>query len=46
MDVDPTERRDILAQEAPVWNQKAAAMEAHSPLIQILIDGYEGKRAA
>ncbi len=44
---DPVERRDILAKVAQAWKRvDTSAMEAHSPLIEILIDGYEADRAA
>ena len=43
---DPAERREVLARVARVWRQDAATMEAHSPLIEVRIDGYEADRAA
>jgi deazaflavin-dependent oxidoreductase (nitroreductase family) len=43
---DPAERRAILVQVARVWNQHLEAMVAHSPLIEVSIDGYEVGRAA
>ena len=43
---DPAERHEVLAQIAQVWRRDPAEMEAHSPLIEVLIDGYEATRAA
>ena len=43
---DPAERHEILAQVARVWRRDATEMEAHSPLIEVVIDGYEANRAA
>lgn len=44
--MDPTERREILAGIARAWNQDLEAMVAHSPLIEVSLDGYEAGRAA
>jgi deazaflavin-dependent oxidoreductase (nitroreductase family) len=43
---DPTERHQVMALIARVWRRDPAVMEAHSPLIEVLIDGLEGSRAA
>jgi deazaflavin-dependent oxidoreductase (nitroreductase family) len=43
---DPAERHEVLARVARVWNRDAATMEAHSPLIEVSIDGYPDDRAA
>jgi deazaflavin-dependent oxidoreductase (nitroreductase family) len=43
---DPAERHEVLARVAQVWRRDPAEMEAHSPLIEVLIDGYEASRAA
>jgi deazaflavin-dependent oxidoreductase (nitroreductase family) len=43
---DRDERREILAKVAAVWRRDPAEMEAHSPLIEVVIDGHEGHRAA
>jgi deazaflavin-dependent oxidoreductase (nitroreductase family) len=43
---DPVERRQILAQVARVWRRDPLEMEAHSPLIEVTIDGYEVGQAA
>ena len=44
--VDPPERRSILERIAPVWRQNVEAMVAHSPLIEVEIEGYAPDRAA
>ena len=38
---DPAERHEVMARVAQVWRRDPAVMEAHSPLIEVLIDGYE-----
>ncbi len=43
---DPAERHEILARVAQVWRRDPTEMEAHSPLIEVVIDGYEANRAA
>lgn len=43
---DPAERHEVLARVAQVWRRDPAEMEAHSPLIEVRIDGYEAGRAA
>jgi len=43
---DPAERHAVLERVARVWNQDPARMEAHSPLIEVVIEGYEADRAA
>jgi deazaflavin-dependent oxidoreductase (nitroreductase family) len=43
---DPAERHEVLARVARVWRRDPTEMEAHSPLIEVLIDGYEANRAA
>ena len=44
--MDPAERREVLAKVAAVWNRDPAQMEAHSPLIEVVVHGYEAARAA
>jgi deazaflavin-dependent oxidoreductase (nitroreductase family) len=43
---DPAERREVLVLVARAWNRDVEAMVAHSPLIEVSIDGYEAGRAA
>ena len=43
---DPAERHEVLARIARVWRRDPVEMEAHSPLIEVVIDGYEVGRAA
>ncbi len=43
---DPAERHEVLARIAQVWRRDPIEMEAHSPLIEVVIDGYEASRAA
>ena len=43
---DSVERHEILAKVAAVWKRDPALMEAQSPLIEVMIDGHEGHRAA
>ena len=44
--VDPLERRSILERIAPVWRQNVEAMVAHSPLIEVELEGHAPDRAA
>ena len=43
---DPAERHQIMPLIARVWNRDPSPMEAHSPLIEVIVDGYEADRAA
>ncbi len=43
---DPTERRAVLEQVARVWRRDPETMIAHSPLIEVTIQGYEDAAAA
>lgn len=43
---DPVERRDVMTKVAAAWNRDPATMIAHSPLIEVVIDGYEAELAA
>lgn len=43
---DPAERAPILARIARIWRRDAATMEAHSPLIEVTIPGYEATPSA
>jgi len=43
---DPAERHEILPRVARVWRRDPVEMEAHSPLIEVLVDGYAAPRAA
>jgi deazaflavin-dependent oxidoreductase (nitroreductase family) len=43
---DPVERHEVLAKIARVWRRDPSEMEAHSPLIEVRIDGAEAGRAA
>jgi deazaflavin-dependent oxidoreductase (nitroreductase family) len=43
---DPVERRDVLEKVARVWRRDPEAMIAHSPLIEVTIEGYTADRAA
>ena len=38
---DPAERHEVLAKIARVWRRDPVEMEAHSPLIEVTIDGSE-----
>ncbi|MBI3745078.1 MAG: nitroreductase family deazaflavin-dependent oxidoreductase [Chloroflexi bacterium] len=38
---DPAERHEILGHVARVWRRDPAEMEAHSPLIEVTVEGYE-----
>jgi deazaflavin-dependent oxidoreductase (nitroreductase family) len=42
---DPAERRAVLEKVARVWRQDPEVMVAHSPLIEVTIQGYEGPAA-
>ena len=37
---DPAERREVLEKVARVWNRDVDQMVAHSPLVEVVIDGY------
>jgi len=43
---DPVERRDVLEKVARVWRRDPEAMIAHSPLVEVTIEGYTADRAA
>ena len=43
---DPAERRPIIEQVARAWNRDPELMQAHSPLIEVTIPGYEAAPAA
>ena len=43
---DPVERRPILERIARVWHRDPEAMLLHSPLIEVLIEGYAPAVAA
>ena len=43
---DPTERHAVMPLIARVWRRDPVEMEAHSPLIEVVIDGYGAARAA
>ena len=43
---DPDERRPILERIARVWRRDPEPMQAHSPLIEVTIDGYAPAAAA
>ena len=43
---DPTERREVLEKIARVWRRDPEAMIAHSPLIEVSIEGYTADRVA
>jgi deazaflavin-dependent oxidoreductase (nitroreductase family) len=43
---DPVERHEVIPLIARVWRRDPVEMEAHSPLIEVLVDGYEASRAA
>jgi hypothetical protein len=43
---DPEERRPIIEQVARVWNRDPGTMQAYSPLIEVLIEGYTPALAA
>ncbi|MCI0582031.1 MAG: nitroreductase/quinone reductase family protein [Chloroflexi bacterium] len=43
---EPEERRQILEKVARVWRRDPEEMIAHSPLIEVSIEGYTADRAA
>ena len=43
---DPAERHEVLAKIARVWRRDPREMEAHSPLIEVTIDGADVGQAA
>ena len=43
---DPDERRPILEQVARAWRRDPEVMQAHSPLIEVTIPGYQPTPAA
>jgi hypothetical protein len=43
---DPEERTSVLTRIARIWRRDPAEMIAHSPLIEVSIDGYEVEAAA
>jgi deazaflavin-dependent oxidoreductase (nitroreductase family) len=43
---DPAERRPIIERIARIWNRDPELMQAHSPLIEVSIPGYEVASAA
>ena len=43
---EPAERREVLEKIARVWRRDPEAMIAHSPLIEVSIEGYTADRAA
>jgi deazaflavin-dependent oxidoreductase (nitroreductase family) len=43
---EPAERREILEKVARVWRRDPEEMIAHSPLIEVSIEGYSADRAA
>jgi deazaflavin-dependent oxidoreductase (nitroreductase family) len=43
---DPAERREVLEKVARAWRRDADEMVAHSPLIEVTIEGYSADRAA
>jgi deazaflavin-dependent oxidoreductase (nitroreductase family) len=43
---EPSERREVLGKVARVWRRDAEEMVAHSPLIEVSIEGYTADRAA
>jgi deazaflavin-dependent oxidoreductase (nitroreductase family) len=43
---DPAERRPILEQVARIWRRDPDVMQAHSPLIEVVIEGYAPPVAA
>jgi len=44
--LDPVERRSILGRVARLWRQDVDAMVAHSPLIEVEIEGLTGDAVA
>ncbi|HEY2917294.1 MAG TPA: nitroreductase family deazaflavin-dependent oxidoreductase [Candidatus Limnocylindrales bacterium] len=43
---DPDERRPIIEQVARAWRRDPDVMQAHSPLIEVIIEGYAPPVAA
>jgi deazaflavin-dependent oxidoreductase (nitroreductase family) len=43
---DPAERQPIIERIARIWNRDPELMQAHSPLIEVSIPGYEVASAA
>jgi deazaflavin-dependent oxidoreductase (nitroreductase family) len=43
---DPAERHQVIPLIARVWRRDPVEMEAHSPLIEVLVEGYVASRAA
>ena len=43
---DPAERREITAKVARLWHRDPDLMADHSPLIEVIIPGYDGASAA
>ena len=43
---DPDERRPIIERIAQIWHRDPVVMQAHSPLIEVTIPGYEVASAA
>ena len=43
---DPAERREVLGKIARVWRRDPEEMIAHSPLIEVTIEGYTADHAA
>ena len=43
---DPAERHEVIPLIARVWRRDPVEMEAHSPLIEVRVEGYEASRAA
>ena len=43
---EPAERREVLEKIAHVWRRDPEAMIAHSPLIEVTVEGYVAGRAA
>ena len=43
---DPAERREVLDKIARVWRRDPEAMIAHSPLIEVTIEGFSADAAA
>ncbi|MBI3752055.1 MAG: nitroreductase family deazaflavin-dependent oxidoreductase [Chloroflexi bacterium] len=43
---DPAERRPVLERIARIWHRDPETMLAHSPLIEVLIEGYTPALAA
>jgi deazaflavin-dependent oxidoreductase (nitroreductase family) len=43
---EPAERREVLEKIARIWRREPEEMIAHSPLIEVSIEGYTADRAA